>query len=146
MKFEGHRGAALLPPTSDKPGYTLIFTFDSEEHLKIWDDSEVKKVWLEKIKAITEKDPKVQRYTGLEFWFMPAGVGTTPPKSWKMVVITIAVIYPLSLLLGLAVARLFPTQPPIVRGLILTVAMVLSMTYAIMPMVTRTFSKWLYKN
>jgi len=85
--------------------------------------------------------------TGLETWFtLPTQPNMTPPPRYKMAVVTLLVIYPLSLGMGAALTRWLSAIPVVPRSLLGSVVMIALMTYVIMPRVTRLFRWWLYPN
>ena len=47
-QFAGHQGLNILRPSgSTTPDYVYIFRFDTYTHLKAWEDSEVRRDWVE---------------------------------------------------------------------------------------------------
>jgi antibiotic biosynthesis monooxygenase (ABM) superfamily enzyme len=61
-----------------------------------------------------------------------------------MVIVTLLAIYPLSTLLPPLLLPFLGFLPSLVRGLSVSVALVLLMTYAVMPIMTRLFAHWLF--
>ncbi len=144
-KFEGHEGMTLLSP-ADTGGdeYVLVFRFDTALHLRAWETSAIRAEWLAKVERMTEGAPRVRQITGLEYWFtLPNAPVFTPPR-YKMAIVTIAAIYPLSLFLNPLIASIIPGAPIPLRGLVLTTVLVVLMTYCVMPAVTRMFKPWLF--
>ena len=133
------------PKARDLPEYTVVFKFDSVEHLRGWTESEERKDWLDRVKPLVLDDFKETVLTGLETWFtLPAQPGLMPPPRYKMAIVTLLVIYPLSLALGAALARMPDAIPSFVRSILGSVIMIALMTYVIMPRVTRLLRRWLY--
>jgi hypothetical protein len=146
MKFPGYLGLSIIPPNSAQPEYVMIFKFDLYSSLKRWAESKERKEWMERAKSLTQRDPNVELLTGLENWFtLPdQGPPPKPPARYKMAIISALAIFPLIILLNALVLPLiktlpFPLPPLIMVGLIST-----SMTYLIMPRLTRLFYRWLY--
>ncbi len=144
-KFPGHMGATLLSPDVTGSENLLIFRFDTDEHLAAWDKSAVKSQWLEKIKDITIGEVDTKKITGLEYWFhLPEVPASAMPKRWKMVIVTVIGIYPLSLLVTKLLHKWLIKLSEYPRGLVVSVLLVLLMTYVVMPWLTRLFKKWLF--
>ncbi|HJU85249.1 MAG TPA: antibiotic biosynthesis monooxygenase, partial [Nitrososphaeraceae archaeon] len=73
LKFEGHLGVDVIRPVEQsKPEYVIIFRFNTLSNLLKWERSQARKEWLEKSKDVVEGEDKVQKLTGLEFWFTPS--------------------------------------------------------------------------
>ena len=144
--FEGHLGAQVLrPPDPAQQDYVLLFRYATAEQLAAWRSSETARAWLDKGDAFTIGDAQIQTLTGLEFWFQhPSNASTAPPPKHKMVVATVIGLYPLILFVAPVVAANLTAFPRPVSVLITVVCMVLLMTYAVMPLVTRSLSRWLY--
>jgi antibiotic biosynthesis monooxygenase (ABM) superfamily enzyme len=70
----------------------------------------------------------------------------TPPPRWKMAIITWIAIYPIITGLLLALGPIILGHLPIpVVTLILSVTLVLLMTFIVMPLLTRVFRPWLQR-
>lgn len=68
----------------------------------------------------------------------------TPPPRWKMAIITWIAIHPIITVLLLALGPFMLGHLPIpVVTLILSVTLVLLMTFIVMPLLTRAFEPWL---
>jgi len=145
-QFAGHQGLTVLwPAGSASADYVYIFRFDTYAHLKQWEDSEERRLWVERLHHLTEGEASKQVLTGLEYWFTLPGAATTPPPPRsKMVIVTLLAIYPLSTFLPRLLNPLLGFLPPLVRGLPVSVMLVLVMTYAVMPIMMRLFARWLF--
>lgn len=147
LKFPGHLGLNVIRPTNPKqPEYVLIFRFDGYENLRNWEESEVRQAWLARIAPLTIGEADIQQVTGLEFWFTPSSAITAPvPPRWKMVIVTCVAFYPVVNIMRLLFFPLTGGMSPWL-GTLLTMPFSISlMTYLIMPLTTRLFSRWLYK-
>lgn len=145
-QFTGHQGLTVLRPSGiTSPDYVYIFRFDTYAHLKQWEDSEVRRQWVERLHDLTAGEARKQILTGLEYWFTLPGVSGTPsPPRYKMVIVTVLAIYPLSNLLSALLVPFLHFLPALVSSLLITVLLVLLMTYAVMPAMTRLFARWLF--
>jgi antibiotic biosynthesis monooxygenase (ABM) superfamily enzyme len=147
-KFPGHEGVTVTRPSKDnQEEYVLIFRFDSYPHLKVWEDSDIRKDWLEKVKLMSQGEAHVEKVTGLEYWFqLPGNAAKVPPPPYKMVVATIIGIYPTTLAVNMLIGPRFVAIPLYPRVLILVIITVSLMTYVVMPLVTRFLARWLFAN
>jgi uncharacterized protein len=145
-RFEGHLGANVLRPTNPAAeDYVVIFRFDTFEHLSRWEESEIRAEWLSRVDAYTEGPAKVQKVTGLEYWFaLPGSAGVRPPPRHKMLVVTVIALYPMITLLMPLLAEVTAPLPGLLRPLVSSTIMVSLMTYLVMPALIRLFSFWLF--
>ena len=79
---------------------------------------------------------------GLEAWFRQPDL-PRPPR-WKMAVATLAGFYPTSLLLGTFVGPWLNGLPRAASSFVIAVCMVICLTWAVMPWVTRLLHHWLH--
>ncbi len=149
LRFDGHLGVNVIRPSDPSmDDYVIIWRFDSHDNLKRWEDSAVRKDWLDRSTGMTEGSPDIQRRTGLEFWFTTAPVTATlsPPPKCKMAVVVIVALYPLLMVLHFLLNPLFALAPiPYPLQLLVTVVVaVFIMTFFLMPFMTRLFARWLH--
>ena len=149
LKFDGHLGVNVIRPSDATAGdYVIIWRFASYANLKKWEDSTVRKDWLDKSWHLSTGLPRIQKLTGLEFWFTPpsGAAATAPPPKHKMAVVVMLALYPLLMILHLLLNPVFVLVPlPYPLQLLITVIIaVLIMTFFLMPFMTRLFAKWLY--
>lgn len=146
MTFEGHLGANVFRPSSPKDHeYQIIFKFDRASNLRIWEESECRRQWLARAESLRLEPAKIRVITGLETWFtLPSPKPIVPPPRYKMAVITLLALFPLIQLANLILVPIFKPLPPLLSSLIITVIIILLMTYVVMPRMTKLFSRWLY--
>jgi antibiotic biosynthesis monooxygenase (ABM) superfamily enzyme len=159
MKFEGHMGVNIIrPPHMSNLEYVIILRFDNFENLAKWEKSEIRKKWIEEGKDLTEGKAKVEKQTGLEFWFTPVidNVSTVikeqkqlqqqqhPPR-YKMAIVVTGIIFILASVLIPQVEQATVGLPILLSTFVGVAIMVLLMTYVIMPSVTRLLRPWLLK-
>jgi antibiotic biosynthesis monooxygenase (ABM) superfamily enzyme len=161
LKFEGHLGVNIIRPVEEsKPEYVIIFRFNTLDNLLKWEKSQARKDWLKKSKDVVEGEDKVQKVTGLEFWFTPrsadrygreannneaSGQTVNVPPRYKMAIVTAGIVFVLLNTLIPQIRQLTATLPLLLSSLLGVIIMVLLMTYLIMPSVTRLLKPWLYK-
>lgn len=139
-RFPGYMGADVARPQAGNE-YLIIFKFSSYENLVAWEKSPERKAWFEKATHVVEGEDIVEKHTGLDFWFTPAG---RPPR-YKMAAVTIAVITVILLVLFPPLEGLMQGLPDGLRTLVGVSIMVFLMTYVVMPAVTSVLRPWLYK-
>lgn len=161
LKFEGHLGVDIIRPVEQsKPEYVIIFRFNTLNNLLKWERSKARKEWLEKSKDVVEGEDKVQKLTGLEFWFTPRSALRTEgetnnnevrgqpvnlPARYKMAIVTAGIVFVLLNTLIPQIEQLTAPLPLLLSSLLGVLIMVFLMTYLIMPSVTRLLKPWLYK-
>ncbi len=143
--FEGHQGAHVLrPPDPANQDYVLLFRYRTPAQLAAWQDSETARGWLERGKVFTHGPLQIEKITGLEFWFDVPRDASGRPSRHKMVVATVIGLYPLILYVAPVLADTLQSLPRPLNVLATVTCMVLLMTYAVMPAVTRALSRWLF--
>ncbi|CFB60781.1 antibiotic biosynthesis monooxygenase [Pandoraea apista] len=147
-RFPGHRGVHVIRPASGSTVYTVTLRFDSLAHAEDWFQSDARQTLLGEVTPFLASDERRQTVTGLEFWFHPAP-GQKPAKRYKQFLLTLSVIFPLTVVVPLPVHWLAPSLPwlthTIFAKLVVAAIIVGLMTYVIMPRVTRLASRWLYE-
>ena len=161
LKFEGHLGVNIIRPVEhSRPEYVIVFRFNTLENLLKWEKSQERKDWLEKSKNVVEGEDKVQKFTGLEFWFTPRSAHQTQrqvndnedsgqpanlPPRYKMAIVTTGIVFVLLNTLIPPIEQLTVPLPLVLSSLLGVIIMVFLMTYLVMPSVTRLLKPWLYK-
>jgi uncharacterized protein len=144
-EFPGNLSTTVLRE-HDARDFHLVHQFDSRGHLEAWIDSDQRKRLLDKAKHVAAARTAVQRRTGLETWFhVPSEASATmrPPPRWKMWLISLIAVYPLVLLFQAFVVPPTASWPLPARAALFPVVLLTSMTYGVMPVVTRILRRWL---
>jgi antibiotic biosynthesis monooxygenase (ABM) superfamily enzyme len=144
--FPGYLGSEVLRPAGPEDDeYRIVFRFDHASNLELWEGSEERRRLLREVRPLLQEDEKVRVLTGLETWFtLPQKPGEPAPPRYKMAVVTWLAVFPLITAIFVAFEPLLNQLPMLLRTLVLTVVMVVLMTYVVMPRLTRLFSFWLY--
>jgi uncharacterized protein len=142
----GYLGARVQRPGAGEPAvYTSIFRFDSVEHLRVFEASDLRRRALQEVTDLVEADAVWSRLTGLELWFTPpAGTVVPQPSRFRMALVMIVVVYGLVLSIGQLVGAVLGAAPQPVRLLVTIVIEVFLMTYVLMPRLTRGLARWIY--
>jgi antibiotic biosynthesis monooxygenase (ABM) superfamily enzyme len=141
-QFPGYLGSSIFRPASvDDPEYRVIFKFDRLSNLRQWEKSEERQSWFARAEALTERTPNIQVLTGLETWFtLPGQAAIVPPPRYKMVLVTWLAGFPLITLISTVLQNQLSPLPTVVRVMVVTAIAVPSMTYLLMPQMTRLFA------
>ncbi|PHM06309.1 antibiotic biosynthesis monooxygenase [Nostoc sp. 'Peltigera malacea cyanobiont' DB3992] len=143
--YVGHMGTNVIcPQLGVRNEYVIIFRFDSYENLEVWMTSRDREHLLNQGKHLVESAPYVQKISGLEAWFSLPGQPLKTPPRYKTALLTWGAVYVLINLLNTFLVPLIRALPPLIISLIITITMVLLLTYVVMPRVSRLFSFWLY--
>ncbi|HEY9619867.1 MAG TPA: antibiotic biosynthesis monooxygenase [Crinalium sp.] len=145
-QFPGYLGSSIFCPASiDDPEYRVIFKFDRLSHLRRWETSEERQRWFAQAEALTECPPNIQVLTGLETWFaLPGKAAIVPPPRYKMVLVTWLAVFPLITAISMLLQNQLLPLPIVCRVMVVTAIAVPTMTYLLMPQMTRLFAGWLY--
>lgn len=145
-EFKGYLGTNIFYPEKSSSEYRIQIRFDSHENCQHWESSAEKEYWVAELDKYNQTPAKRHYITGLETWFaLPTCQSLVPPPRYKMAIVTWLAITPSLYLFSLATLPWLGDLPLLGRMMITTMAMVSLMTYAIMPMMTKLFHKWLYK-
>jgi len=145
-RYPGLIGRRITRPTDPaRDDYVVVFKFDNYPHLRAWTESAERKQWLEAARPLVVDELKETVLTGFERWFtLSSAPNLPPPPRYKMAVVTLLAIYPLSLGLGQLLAPALAPLPVPLRGLAVSVLLIALMTWVVMPRVTRLFKFWLF--
>lgn len=150
--FPGYLGGQLIRPgdsgaAGDERLFQMLFAFDTPEHLRVWQESPARALGLQALEPHVEGHAVVRELSGLDHWFTPpaaAAAPAAPPPRWKVAVVTWLGIYPTVLLLFVTVAPWLADWPLALRTAVLTVLVVLLMTWIVAPTLTRWLRPWLH--
>jgi hypothetical protein len=145
IAFPGHMGVNLILPDKIPGEYTVIFRFDTYEHLHAWQQSDIRRELLKKAEQFRDTEPTYKMENGLAFWFLPSGTPGAPPN-WKMAVVTVLWVWPLSIFVPWLLIPIISDLPSILAALVVTVGIVSSLTWIVMPILVKLFHPWLHTN
>ncbi len=148
-RFPGHRGVNVIRPAEGAHGYTVTIRFDALAHAEDWLRSDARRQLVAEVEPLLSRAETLDTVTGLEFWFAPASGAPRRARPYKQFLITLSVIFPLTLLVPWALRPLFdaalPQGLPLLRHLIVTATVVALITYVVMPRYVRLVANWLYR-
>ncbi len=144
-QLPGYLGTTVTRPSGANREYTSVFRFDSVEHLRGFEQSDLRKYALLEVAELVEADAVWSQLTGLEFWFTPPpGTVVPQPSRFRMALVMIAVVYGLVFSLGSLVAAVLSTAPMPLRLLVTITIEVFLMTYVLMPRLTKVLAPFIY--
>ncbi|UUZ74941.1 antibiotic biosynthesis monooxygenase [Polaromonas sp. P1(28)-13] len=147
--FPGYLGGQLVLPDAEGNGgepnlYHVVFAFDSPEHQQGWQQSPTRSLGLAAIAPHIEGQTWRQ-VSGLGHWFAsPVGSKQSPPPRWKVAVVTWLGICPTVYVLFLLLSELLAPWYLLPRVIVITALVVLIMTWAVAPQLTKLLKAWLY--
>lgn len=142
LSFPGHMGVNVILPRKEVREYVVIFRFDTYEHLRAWQESDIRRELLKRAEPFRESEPTYHLESGLEYWFAPSGVPASPPR-WKMALVTVLGVWPVSMLIPGLLAPLIGKHPLALQALFIAVGIVILLTWVVMPVLVRVLNPWL---
>ena len=148
-RFPGHRGVNVIRPAAGTHSYTVTIHFDTLDHAQDWFRSDARRQLVEEVEPLLARAEMLDTVTGLEFWFMPQSAAQNRARPYKQFLLTLSVIYPLTLIVPWALRPLLGALPALqhvlIDHLIVAALIVGLMTYVVMPRYTRLLAGWLYR-
>lgn len=145
LRQPGHLGINVLRPSPGSREYTVLDRFATEEDRRRFTESAEYHDWMGRLRDVSEADPEIEEMGGLAFWFtLPGRPPRKPPPKIKMALLTLLGVYPLSMLVPALLAPLTHGWPQWARGALIAATLVSSLTWIVMPGLTRLFEKWLF--
>jgi len=129
-----------LPGTGSRE-YGILRTFASEGDRAAFYQSPAFQAWERKVGPLTDGFPRYRELHGLEAWFR---AGTLPPPRWKMAVVTYAGVYAITLVLTRILGPVLQAWPLPLANAVFNLAVVLLLTWAVMPGLTFLVRPWLH--
>ena len=144
--YDGFLGSGWVRAHADSDEWHMLYRFADADTLEAWEASDDRAEWLYEGRELVEV-ARVERRTGIEGWFdePQPGVPSAPPR-WKQAVTIWLGFFPLSLLFTTLVTSFVPGWHelwPIATVLITTLCLTPTMTYFLLPFVTRLLQPWL---
>ena len=147
LHLPGQLGVHILrpPPGSGSREYGILRRFENAEARDEFYHSPLFEEWKQRVVGLVEGEPRYERLSGLETWFtLPGQRAIVPPPRWKMALVTLVAVYPLSMALGTTVGNWIRDWPMLLSSLIFNALIVSGLTWLLMPLLTRLFKPWLY--
>lgn len=143
--YPGHLGVSVIRPDAPGTPYTIVLRFERLEQLRRWMESADRRELIEQIRPLLAAGEDLDIRPGAAFWFTPAGA--QPPRLWKQVLMTFAVIWPLTLIVPQLWQPAFTRWPWLggwlAGNFVVALSIVLIVVCAVMPWLTRRLAGWL---
>ena len=139
---DGVWGASMLTPPhgSDSREFGILRTFANEAERDAFYKSPMFQAWEERARSFTEGEPVRRQLHGLEAWFRSP---RNPPSRWKMAAATFLGVFPLAMILNLTLGSAIQSWNFVLRNAVFNACVVVSLTWVVMPLVTRLLHSWL---
>jgi len=140
-EFPGNLGTSLLRPGPGSTRYHLVYRFADGESLARWERSPVRQAALDRVEHLSD-GADYARVAGLDSFF----TALTPPRPgprWRLTVLTIAVVFAITLAFSLLVAPHMASWPLPARLLLSATIVVVLLGQVVMPPLTRWLAPWL---
>ncbi len=144
MEHSGTTGAHLLFPPPDDPHreYGILRSFPSAEQRDAFYQSDLFHQWEVESAEYVEGEAQHHELSGMEAFFRQRGFAPPPPK-WKMAVLTWLGVWPCVLLWSTLLRTIIEPWPAIFRSGLVTAAVVPTLAWVVMPLLTKLFRNWL---
>ncbi len=142
-RFPGTAGSRVFRrAVGDSVEFSILQHFASQADHDAWLASPDFVRWRSEVAPPVATPDHVHRYSGMDAFFVSAKAPDAPPR-WKMALLLLLVVFPMSLALSVWGAPVLARVPVLVGTLITSVCMVWLMTYVLVPILTKVFRSWL---
>jgi antibiotic biosynthesis monooxygenase (ABM) superfamily enzyme len=144
LSHPGATGVHLIGPVSGGAGeYGIMRSFESAEACDAFYDSEMFADWQRRVAPLAEEGWARRELTGLEAFFRRGG--SAPPR-WKMAIVTWMGVFPTVLLWSALMATPLSSVHRVVATGVTIALTVVTLTWGVMPILTKLLSRWLHKH
>lgn len=147
LQAEGQLGVHVIRPPAGSASreYGIVRRFSNARARDDFYSSAMFGEWEEKIAPMMEGGPVRQEECGLESWFiLPGQHVIIPPPRWKMALVTLLGVYPVSILVPRLLGPLIGEIHPLLQALLIAMGIVVLLTWAVMPVLVRLLKPWLH--
>ncbi|XZE51466.1 antibiotic biosynthesis monooxygenase [Planctomycetaceae bacterium SH139] len=143
LDVPGSSGVLVLRPPADSEAkeYGLMRSFEDEDAATAFYDSKLFAQWLASIEPLVVGEPVRRRLSGLEAFFRG---GTSMPPRWKMAIVTFLGVLPAVLVWSNVLGPLMADLHWLVGAIATNIAVVATLTWGVMPILTKLFHRWLH--
>ncbi|MFD9903570.1 antibiotic biosynthesis monooxygenase [Streptomyces sp. NPDC059063] len=144
--FPGQQGVTWLRPEGAGHRFHAVVRFRDTESLERWMRSPERAEWHDRLPGIARPAHPHLTTTGMETWFTVPGGVARPPERWKMAVMTLLAVYPFAFLHTWLAAPHLTSWPLPLRAAVLPLFLSPTLTYVVMPRLSRLLKRWLYRD
>jgi Uncharacterized protein conserved in bacteria len=126
--------------------YRIVYKFASQAELDRWHLTPSYLAWSSTEKTLTIAPPRTETLSGLETWFALPGQQNVlrPPTKARQALVTFICALPVSILISVLTGPFLDNEPFLVQKVIFIALLVVILTWAVMPLATRIFFRFLY--
>ena len=142
--FPGYLFSTVIPPKTEGDQFHIIQKCASQTELDAWTRSKEADDWHARLLEVSHHEPEYRLFGSSDLWFSaaPRLVGK-PPARWRLAIVTWIGIFPtVCAYVGLLLPYLFDV-PFIPKMAIVTILIVATMHYVVMPNLLRRMDWWL---
>ena len=145
LGHSGVNGAAMIVPApgSGSTEYGIVRSFASAAERDAFYGSALYAEWKKRVAPLADGQPEIRELQGLEAFFR--GNNSAPPPRWKMAMATYLGVVPVVMGLALTLGRLSGSWNFVLNNLVFNAAVVVLLTWVVMPLITRILASWLSK-
>ena len=140
---QGTTGVHLIRPIPGTHGceYGILRSFENEAASRTFYESDSFKKWQEQVAPLVVGKPFRRKLHGLEAFFRERQ--PVPPPRWKMAIVTWLGVFPTVLFWTSILPNMLGGFSTLAAIAISNVFVVVTLTWAVMPFLTRLFTGWL---
>jgi len=144
VTFPGHLGVFMLRPPPGGRDFGAVLQFRTQEAWEGFQRWPQYQMFLAEIEPYLQMAPETKTLCGLETWFTPLGAGVlrAPPR-WKMAFVTWIGVCISVYVVNSAFSLFDQNWPMFVNLLVSNAVIVAALTWAVMPVLSRLFRRWL---
>ncbi|MFE1799505.1 MULTISPECIES: antibiotic biosynthesis monooxygenase [unclassified Streptomyces] len=128
----------------------VVYRFTSADAALVWETSPERADWRGRGETLAQETGR-RTVQGSRAWFdsmaenaSAAAAAPRPPPKWKLWFVNMSAVFPPVLLFNLAILPYLGSLNPLIRTLLLCLAVTAMVTWILMPRLQRFFKKWLY--
>ncbi len=146
LEYRGTTGVHLIQPV---PGTTcrefgILRSFASLRHSQEFYASDLYQQYKQETAHLVDGEPIMRRLDGLEAFFRSGG-HRLPPR-WKMAIVTYLGVVPAAVFWSSTLRPLLNEYHWLLTALVINAAVVTTLAWALMPILTRLFHNWLHRS
>lgn len=147
LQTDGQLGVSVMRPVQESGSreYGILRRFRDADSREVFYKSHLFQEWEIRVAPLTEGEAKHHDLYGLETWFvLPGQRALIPPPAWKMAIITVLGVWPISMLVPWLLNPLISGLSLTLQAFFVAVGIVILLTWVVMPVLVRFLRHWLY--
>jgi uncharacterized protein len=145
LRQPGHLGINVIRLAPNSREFAILDRFATEEDRRRFKELPEYRKWMSRLQDVSEVEPDIQEMGGIAFWFtLPDRQPEIAPPKLRMALLTFLVSYPLGIFYSKLLAPMTDAWPSWLKGVLIAALLVSSLTWVVMPFLTRLFEVWLF--